>query len=233
MDREGGSIVAIKIKSTSDVSTNGIKCVLYGGSGTGKTVMSATAPNPIIISAEKGLLSLAGKDIPYIEVSNVHSIGEAYKYCVDSEFDTIILDSLSEITVTALAEFKKNLIAESASGKIDARQAYGKVAESIGAMIRNFRDIEGKNVVLIAKERRYEDEDSGIVTFEPYMPGKVLPFDLPYLVDEVFCLQISRKGERYVQTLADRKRPCKDRSGKLDDNEHPNFTDIFNKILGE
>ncbi len=195
--------------------------------------MSSTAPNPIIISAEKGLLSLADKDIPYIEVDNIKSIGEAYKYTVDSDYDTIILDSLSEITVTALSEFKKNLIDASSSGKIDARQAYGKIAESIGTMIRNFRDMDGKNVILIAKERRYEDEDSGIVTFEPYMPGKVLPFDLPYLVDEVFCLQVSRKGERYVQTLADRKRPCKDRSGKLDENEHPNFTDIFNKIKGE
>lgn len=225
--------MAINIKSTKDVTTSGIKCVLYGGSGTGKTVMSATAPNPIIISAEKGLLSLADHDIPYIEVDTVKSIGEAYKYCVESEYETIVLDSLSEITVTALSEFKKTMIAESSSGKIDARQAYGKIAESIGTMIRNFRDMDGKNVILIAKERRYEDEDSGIVTFEPYMPGKVLPFDLPYLVDEVFCLQISRKGERYVQTLADRKRPCKDRSGKLDDNEHPNFTDIFNKIKGE
>lgn len=225
--------MAIKIHSTADVSTNGIKCVLYGGSGTGKTVMSSTAPNPIIISAEKGLLSLADKDIPYVEVSDVKSIGEAYKYVLECDYDTIILDSLSEITVTALAEFKKDLINASSSGKIDARQAYGKIAESIGAMIRNFRDMDGKNVILIAKERRYEDEDSGIVTFEPYMPGKVLPFDLPYLVDEVFCLQISRKGERYVQTLADRKRPCKDRSGKLDENEHPDFTAIFNKIKGE
>lgn len=225
--------MAIKIHSTKDVSTNGIKCVLYGGSGTGKTVMSATAPNPIIISAEKGLLSLADKDIPYIEVYDIKTIGEAYKYVIESDYATIVLDSLSEITVTALSEFRKNMIAESSSGKIDARQAYGKLAQEIGTMIRNFRDIDGKNVILIAKERRYEDEDSGVITFEPYLPGKVLPFDLPYLVDEVFCLQISRKGERYVQTLADRKRPCKDRSGKLDENEHPNFTDIFNKIKGE
>lgn len=224
--------MAIKIKSTKDVTTNGIKCVLYGSSGSGKTVMSSTAPNPIIISAEKGLLSLADKDIDYIEVKDVKSIGDAYKHCVSSDYDTIVLDSLSEITVTALSEFKRNMIAESATGKIDARQAYGKVAESIGTMIRNFRDIEGKNVILIAKERRYENEDNGLITFEPYMPGKVLPFDLPYLVDEVFCLQVNKSGERYIQTSQSRTRPCKDRSGKLDEMEEPNFTDIFNKIVG-
>ncbi|RLD03099.1 MAG: AAA family ATPase [Chloroflexota bacterium] len=222
--------MAIKIKSTKDVHANGIKVVLYGQSGTGKTVMASTAPSPIIISAEKGLLSLAGQDLPYIEVKSIEDIGEAYKYCVGADYETIIIDSLSEITETVLTQFKKTMIAESSSGKIDARQAYGKIAESIGALIRNFRDIEGKNVVFIAKERRMEDEESGIVTFEPYMPGKVLPFNLPYLVDEVFCLMIGKKDERIVQTNADRKRPCKDRSGKLDAKEPADFSAIFNKI---
>jgi len=225
--------MGINIKSTKDVHTNGIKLVLYGASGSGKTMMGATAPNPIYISAEKGLLSLADQDIPYIEVKTLDSFKAAYKYCVKSEYDTIVIDSLSEITTTVLDEWRARLTTESSSGKIDVRQAYGKVAESIGGVIRAFRDIEGKNVVFIAKERRLTDEDSGATTFEAYMPGQVLPFDLPYLVDEFLCLQVSRKGERFVQTGSDFKRVCKDRSGKLDANEKPNLTDIFNKIKGE
>ena len=225
--------MAIKIKSTKDVTTNGIKCVLYGASGTGKTIMGATAPNPFFISAEKGMLSLQSQDIPYVEVKSLQSIGEAYTYAIKSDYDTIIIDSLSEITETVLNEHKKVLISESSGGKIDARQAYGKVAESMGNLIRNFRDIDGKNVVFIAKERRIDDEETGTYTFEPYLPGRVLPFSLPYLVDEVLCLIMNRKGERMVQTKADRKRPCKDRSGKLDEFEPVNFTDIFNKITGK
>ena len=221
--------MAIKILSTKDVHTNGIKLVLYGASGTGKTVMGSTAPNPIFISAEKGLLSLAGKDIPYIEVKSLASLDEAYRYVVKSEYDSIIIDSLSEVTQTVLDQTKKTMIGESSTGKIDARQAYGKIAESIGNMIRNFRDIDGKNVVFIAKERKMENDD-GSITFEAYLPGQVLPFDLPYLVDEVLCLQISKKGERYLQTQPDRKRICKDRSDKLDEFEHPDLTAIFNKI---
>ena len=224
--------MAIKILSTKDVHTNGIKLVLYGASGTGKTVMGSTAPNPIFISAEKGLLSLASKDIPYIEVKSLKSLDEAYKYVIKSEYDSIIIDSLSEVTQTVLDQTKKTMILESQTGKIDARQAYGKIAESIGNMIRNFRDIDGKNVVFIAKERKMENED-GSITFEAYLPGQVLPFDLPYLVDEVLCLQISKKGERFLQTQPDRKRICKDRSDKLDEFEHPDLTAIFNKIKGE
>lgn len=222
--------MAIKIRTTKDVYTNGIKLVLYGASGSGKTIMASKAPNPIIISAEKGLLSLADRDLPYIEVKTLKSMDQAYKYCKESEYETIIVDSLSEVTQACLDEFTKQMILDSSTGKVDKRQAYGKIAESIGNLIRNFRDLDGKNVIFIAKERRVEDDDSGSVTFEAYLPGKVLPFDLPYLVDEVFCLQVNRKGERFVQTASDYKRICKDRSGTLNNPEVADFNVIFEKI---
>lgn len=223
--------MAIKIKSTKDVHTNGIKLVLYGASGTGKTVMSAkTTPNPILISAEKGMLSLADVDIPYMEVKTLNSMDQAFKYCKDSDYETIVIDSLSEVTQACLDEFTKTMIKESSTGKIDKRQAYGKIAENIGNLIRNFRDMDGKNVVFIAKERKIYDDDGNVSEYEAYLPGKVLPFDLPYLVDEVFCLQINRKGERFIQTVGDYKRICKDRSGTLDNPEVPDFNLIFEKI---
>ena len=223
--------MAIKIRSTSDVHTNGIKLVLYGASGIGKTVMSATAPNPIYVSAEKGLLSLADRDFPYVEVKSLKSMDDAYKYCATCEFDTIVVDSLSEVTQACLDEFTRTMIRESATGKIDKRQAYGKNNEKIGNLIRNFRDLDGKNVIFIAKEKKVLDDDGNITGYEAYLPGQVLPFDLPYLVDEVLCLQMTRKGERYVQTASDFKRICKDRSGTLNDPERPDFGLIFEKIL--
>lgn len=223
--------MAIKIKSTKDVHTNGIKLVLYGASGSGKTVMAASAPNPIYISAEKGMLSLANRDIPYMEVKTLKSLEDAFKYCKECDSDTIVIDSLSEVTQACLDEFTKTMIKESSTGKIDKRQAYGKIAEKIGNMIRNFRDLDGKNVIFIAKERRIDDEEGNAVAYEAYLPGKVLPFDLPYLVDEVFCLQITRKGERYIQTASDYKRICKDRSGTLANPEQIDFKLIFEKII--
>jgi hypothetical protein len=222
--------MAINIKSTKDVHVNGIKLVLYGASGAGKTIMASTAPNPFYISAEKGMLSLADKDIPYVEVKTLKSMDEAYQYCLKSDYETIVIDSLSEVTQACLDQFTKEMISQSQSGKIDKRQAYGKMAERIGNLIRNFRDMDGKNVIFIAKERKIEDEDAKTITYEAYLPGRVLPFDLPYLTDEVLCLQISRKGERFVQTSGDFKRICKDRSGTLSNPEKPDFQIIFDKI---
>ena len=49
----------LKIQYTDDPQIfSGVKCVVYGPAGGGKTRLLATAPSPIILSAEKGLLSL-------------------------------------------------------------------------------------------------------------------------------------------------------------------------------
>ena len=227
--------MAINIRRTSDVSVQGIKCVVYGESGVGKTVLCSTAPSPFIISAEQGLLSLQSLDVPYVEALSIKQIGEIYNFLrSDSEeakqFETICIDSLSEMTSVCLLEIKRDMIAESQSGKIDARQSYGKLAESVGTMIRRFRDMKDKNVIFVAKQKRVEDDDAGTSSFQPFLPGKVLPFDLPYLVDEVFCMRMARDKTRYLQTSMERKYVAKDRSGKLDPEERPDLSQIFNKI---
>ncbi len=220
--------MTINIKSTKDYKLHGIKAVIYGAAGVGKTVLCSTAPNPIIISAEQGLLSLADLDVPYIEVSSVEEIGEAYKFLKnDRDFITINFDSLSEIAEVVLDEFKKDVN--------DPRQAYMHLATKFNAVIRNFRDLKDKNVIFTAKQKRIEDEYTGKIQLEPYLPGKVLPLNLPYLVDEVLHMDIgkSKEGEyRYLQCKAKLGVLAKDRSGKLNDKEPADLSKLFNKIRG-
>ena len=66
--------MAIKIQSTADIQFVGVKCIIFGGAGVGKTRAIATAPSPIIISAEQGLLSLMEVDVPYIEVNSLEEL---------------------------------------------------------------------------------------------------------------------------------------------------------------
>ena len=68
--------------------TNGVKVLVYGKAGVGKTVLCATAPKPVIISAEAGLLSLQGADIPVIEVKNIEDLVEI---ATRSEWATLCL----------------------------------------------------------------------------------------------------------------------------------------------
>ena len=59
--------MAIKFSSTKQTVEH-INCLVYGEAGIGKTTLCATAPSPLIISAEAGLLSLKKHDIPVYEI---------------------------------------------------------------------------------------------------------------------------------------------------------------------
>ena len=215
--------MAIKVKSTKDVSADGANIVIYGESGVGKTTLVSHLENAIILSAEQGLLSLSKFDIPYIEIDDIDDVQEAYEYVKKSNYDHIIFDSLTEIAEVVLYEMKE--------GKKDKRQAYGELADAFGVMIRKFRDIRGKNTIFLAKMKHLYDEDGTVVGYAPMMPGRVLPHGLPYLVDTVMCYQMDRKG-RFFQTEGDRKHPAKDRSGNLLKREdNPNLNDIIKRVL--
>lgn len=222
--------MAIKLTTTAQATTH-VKCLSFGNAGIGKTTMCKTAPNPIIICAERGLLSLSDVDIPVIEVSSVDDVVDAFKFVTESKdaegFETVCLDSISDIAETLLARLKE--------GSTDPRQAYGKLNDMMMDIVKKFRDIEGKHVYFTAKSKRVEDQFTGITSWIPSMPGQTLGPALPYLFDFVLPLRIGRTDDnkefRYLQTVADIQYEAKDRSGKLDFMEEPNLAKLFAKAL--
>lgn len=223
--------MAIKIQNTDDWRSNGVKSAVYGFSGVGKTRLLATMPKPIILSAEKGLLSLAGDGIPYIEMMDFNDVQESFEFLQsDSEeaaqYESVGFDSLSEICEKLLGHLKPK--------HKDQRKAYMEMADRIGTLIRSIRDLENRNVCFLSKMVRKDDEETGKWWYEPMLPGRVLPNGLPYFVDEVFCMQIedveADDPVRYLQTQSSQRITCKDRSGVLDRHEPPNLGDIITKI---
>jgi len=69
--------LAISVKTTGSLSANGVKMLVYGQAGAGKTSLIRTLPDPIILSAEGGLLSIQDADLPYIEISSMQDLEEA------------------------------------------------------------------------------------------------------------------------------------------------------------
>ena len=103
--------MAIKLQNTRDVAVNGIKCLVYGQAGAGKTSLIKTLPNPVVLSAEAGLLSIADQDIPFIQIETIEQLQEAYLWLKDSEeskqFQSVALDSISEIAEVVLIKEKE------------------------------------------------------------------------------------------------------------------------------
>lgn len=223
--------MAVQIHSTSDVGTRqGVKVLVYGRAGAGKTRLCATAPAPIIFSAEGGLLSLRKFRLPFVEVKDMKKLIEVYEWARGSneakQFQTLCLDSISEIGEVVLkAELAKTR---------DPRKAYGELSVQLIDIVKSFRDLPGKNVYFSAKEEFNKDDANGGMLFQPSMPGQKLGPQLPYLFDEVFRLIAitGADGRKYeaLQTQLDSQSVAKDRSGALDPLEQPNLAAIFAKI---
>jgi hypothetical protein len=217
--------VAITVKNTADLGGT-VKVIVYSDAGIGKTRLCATAPNPLIISTENGLLSLQEFGLPFVVVNTVDELEESFDYAVASSYSTICLDSISDIAESILLTNKQNVS--------DGRQAYGKLNDLMHKWITKFRNIEDKHVYFTAKQGVFTDDYSGITSYRPMMPGKTNQLNLPFYFDELFCLRIgvTEKGKkyRYLQTQPDISYAAKDRSGKLNQIEKPNLTHIFEKI---
>lgn len=226
--------MAIKLTTTSEAARlHGVKCLVYGRAGVGKTTLCKTAPAPLIISAEAGLLSLADENIPVIQIDSFEDIMDAYRFVTESseaqQFGTVCLDSISEIAEQCLAFERKN--------SKDARQAYGELSTKMSEVIREFRDLPGKHVYFAAKGTYNKDENTGITMYSPGMPGQTLTKNLSYFFDLVMNLDISSTPPpengvfRYLRTQPTINVEAKDRSGALDPVEPPDLGHIFNKIL--
>jgi len=224
--------MAINLKSTGGLSANGVKLLVYGQAGAGKTSLIKTLPTPLVLSAEGGLLSIQDANLPYIEVTSMATLMEAYQWLTESEeakhFESIALDSISEIGEVVLNSEKK-------SNK-DPRAAYGAMQEQMSDLIRAFRDLPGKHVYMTAKCEKSQDE-SGRILYAPSMPGNKTGQALPYFFDEVLALRVEKDAEGVTQRAlmcdSDGLWLAKDRSGKLSPWEAPNLGDIIAKIASK
>jgi phage nucleotide-binding protein len=224
--------MAINVKTTGSLAANSVKVLVYGQAGAGKTSLVKTLPKPIVLSAEGGLLSIQDADLPFIEISDMETLREAYTWLTQSDeakgFESVALDSISEIAEVVLNAEKK--------ATKDPRQAYGAMQEQMADIIRAFRDLPGRHVYMSAKLEKTQDE-MGRVLYAPSMPGNKTGQALPYFFDEVLALRVEKDGEGVTQRAlmcdSDGLWLAKDRSGKLEAWEAPDLGAIIAKMGGK
>lgn len=208
--------MAIVLENTSDVKIDGVKILVYSEFGGGKTSLIKTLPHKdtVIISAEGGLLPLRDISIRKIEIHSIEDLAEAYAVVTTGEWSDckhIAIDSITEIAEVVLAHEK--LVNK------DPRAAYGNMQETMGKVVRNFRDIEHKTVYMTAQLAKTQD-DTGRMLFAPSMPGQKAGQQLPYKFDLVMALRVETDSEgnrvRALQTESDGIWSAKDRTDRLD-----------------
>ncbi len=219
-------------QTTNQLATlHGVKCLVYGLAGVGKTFLISTAPNPLMLSAESGLLTLKDYQIPVWPIATLADLDNAYQWLTRSnearQFSTVCLDSLSEIAEKVLANELPKVK--------DPRQAYGELITKMRDYIIKFRDLSGFHVYMTAKESWEKDEATGVLMRMPSAPGRKLGPMLPYFFDLVFHIDMGKTPEgvsyRFLRTQPEFNIMAKSRGGKLDPIEYPDLNAIFNKLL--
>lgn len=222
----------MQIQSTLASEATTANILVFGNAGAGKTTLIKTLPNPIMLSAESGTLSLSDVDVPYIKIGTIDDLIQAYMLVAASDYESVAIDSISEIAEVVL-ENEKNQTGKDGKPR-NLMQAYGAMADRIISIIRKFRDLP-KHVYMSAKVTKDKNED-GFLLYSPSFPGNKTSESVPYLFDEVLPLRVEKKDDgttfRVLQTQPDGRWLAKDRSGKLDAWEAPDLGAIINKIKG-
>ena len=225
------------LKAAGDHAQNfGCKCIVYGPTGVGKTPILNTAPRPLLLSIEPGLLSMKGSKIPTYEAHNVQRIDEFFKWFFGSSetknFDTLGVDSGSYMADVYL---QASLSGKSNSGnKKHGMAAYGEMATETMGHLRTLFYTRYKHVYLICKEEIADVEYQSVR--RPYFPGKVLNIDVPFLYDFILRLAKTNVPGQVGEVLAfqctgSMNITARNRTGNLNDFEPPHFGQLVDKAM--
>ena len=221
----------------------GVKAVVYGAPGSGKTPLLGTAPRPVMLVTEPGMLSMRHSTVPAWEAFTAARIVEFMEWVTKSKevgsFDTICIDSLTNIAEIFLGD-------ELPRHK-HGMKAYGAMAERTLGICSTLYYMPQKHVVMVAKQTAIENGrqtliQNGEVTYEnvmqkrPHFPGKDLNIKIPHLFDDVLHLGDANvpgqpKPVRALRTREITEVFARDRAGTLNELEPPDLTQLFTKAM--
>lgn len=210
------------------VQRYGVKAVVYGGPGTGKTPLLTTAPHPVHAFAESAMLAIRTSTHPGYMI-NTYSRMKDYTLwaCTSQEakqFHTKTFDSISQMAQIILDEEKE-------MGHKDPRKSYMNMGDKMMQMMNWIYFAPDMNAIMLAKETILEID--GKKMYRPLFPGQALDAAIPHLFDAFWRLEwfADQKGERHrvIRTRENFSAFARDRSGNLAELEPPDLTYLINK----
>lgn len=213
-----------------------LNLLIYGEPGVGKTLLSSTAEDhedtgPVLhLDIEGGLVTVrkrktyqAVKVRSIDEVIKVHDSIEELSRKGECPWKTVILDNISELQkldmryvmheAKRLAKNPDNIDTD-----VPSQREWGKSGERMRRIIRAFRDLP-VHTIAIAWMGSEHDDNTGITSFYPLLPGK-LRGEVPGYFDIVGRLTAVSKNngaviERQLQVAGTNRVVAKDRTNAL------------------
>ena len=242
-----GSIGGLRVEKVSQRAPH-FNLMIYGRSGVGKTRLAGSAYDVpemrrvLYLDIEGGILTLR-REFPNVETVRIKTWKQFQAvydelYAGGHGFQTVILDSLTEIQKFNMDEIMRGLIEKNEERDMDvpSLREWGKNLEQCRRFIRAFRDLP-INVIFTALER--EDKDRMLRPIKlPSLSGKMagevaafLDIVLYYNIKEV-----TEDGEtkqlRVLQSAATESVIAKDRSGLLPPTMvDPNMEQLYDLIV--
>lgn len=216
--------------------------LVFAPSGAGKTSLAKTVTNPkdiLVISAESGLLSLAGSGIDFVDITKdekdlplspeerIKKLKSVYDFlALGTNYKWVMLDSITEISQIMVTALQKEF-----PDRKDSLVLWSENAKRMRAVVKNFRDLPKYNVVMTSLVDIDKDENNKRFTVPDVAGG--LKREIQAFFDEVFYLHSDENGVRSFVTYQTPTMNCKDRSGKLDKMEPASLSAVLTKIKGE
>ena len=199
------------IKNTKEVHADGVKVLLFGTSGIGKSSqLGELDGKTLILSAESGLLVLKDKDIDVIDIESIAGLAEVYTAIKDGQlkYDNICIDSLSEIGDVLINELEADDYYGDPSNSFPK---WGEYSKRIIKIVKMFRDLKGYNVFFTALSEPVES--GGSIKYLPMIPAKKSQAKLVSLFDEVYYYAYDKDGNRVIHTTGSNMYEGKSRGG--------------------
>lgn len=221
--------------TASESMQHGIKGVVYGESGVGKTALAATCEAPFIINSDKGLLTLRQFNIPTATINNDKDLSDIKTWIANSQearqFRTFFFDGISSITDVMLFDALR-------TGRKDNRLAYADAGRDMTELLIWARDFAGPHIMFTAEVDYVRDKLGGVMRIQPRVPGKGLAPTIAYKFDFIAYMSaqlnpVTQQVDRLLQLQPDDQKVAKARVGfntSIGPYERAHLGNLFNKI---